>query len=161
MKMAKEQMKDWRQYVRGLAKAERELKIEHWFFIFIKYKEADGQIHRLYSYDLPMELHERYRWVVRWREARLQCLFPREDVNTYYHYYDKRTGLRTDFNSYLSKLAAAKAQITIAERKEMEYLVYQSQNNLFFNEQTDEDLMKFRSKLRTKKENYAKLSEKI
>lgn len=45
--MAKEQMKDWRLYARGLAKAERELKIEHWVFIFIKYKEADGQIHRL------------------------------------------------------------------------------------------------------------------
>lgn len=153
------QVDDWWEYARELAKAERELKIEQWVFISIEYKDADGHTHRLHSYDLPRELHEKYRWVVRWREARLQCLYPRETISGYYCYYDKRTGLKTGFNSCLSKLAAAKAQITIAERKEKDYLDYQRQNNLFFDEQTDEELIKFRIKLRTKKENYAALSE--
>lgn len=157
--MAQERMDDWWEYARELAKAERELKIEQWVFISIEYKDADGQTHRLHSYDLPRELYEKYRWVVRWREARLQCLHPRETVSTYYSYYDKRTGLKTGFNSCLSKLAATKAQITLAERKEKAYLDYQKQNNLFFDEQTDEELIKFRTKLRTKKENYAALSE--
>lgn len=157
--MAQERMDDWWEYARELAKAERELKIEQWVFISIEYKDADGHTHRLHSYDLPRELYEKYRWVVRWREARLQCLHPRETVSTYYSYYDKRTGLKTGFNSCLSKLAATKAQITLAERKEKAYLDYQKQNNLFFDEQTDEELIKFRIKLRTKKENYAALSE--
>ena len=157
--MAQERMDDWWEYARELAKAERELKIEQWVFISIEYKDADGHTHRLHSYDLPRELYEKYRWVVRWREARLQCLYPRETISGYYCYYDKRTGLKTGFNSCLSKLAAAKAQITIAERKEKDYLDYQRQNNLFFDEQTDEELIKFRIKLRTKKENYAALSE--
>lgn len=157
--MAQERIDDWWEYARELAKAERELKIEQWVFISIEYKDADGHTHRLHSYDLPRELYERYRWVVRWREARLQCLHPRETVSTYYSYYDKRTGLKTGFNSCLSKLAATKAQITLAERKEKAYLDYQKQNNLFFDEQTDEELIKFRIKLRTKKENYAALSE--
>lgn len=157
--MAQERMDDWWEYARELAKAERELKIEQWVFISIEYKDADGHTHRLHSYDLPRELYEKYRWVVRWREARLQCLHPRETVSTYYSYYDKRTGLKTGFNSCLSKLAATKAQITLAERKEKAYLDYQKQNNLFFDEQTDEELIKFRTKLRTKKENYAALSE--
>lgn len=157
--MAQERIDDWWEYARELAKAERELKIEQWVFISIEYKDADGHTHRLHSYDLPRELHEKYRWVVRWREARLQCLYPRETISGYYCYYDKRTGLKTGFNSCLSKLAAAKAQITIAERKEKDYLDYQRQNNLFFDEQTDEELIKFRIKLRTKKENYAALSE--
>lgn len=157
--MAQERMDDWWEYARELAKAERELKIEQWVFISIEYKDADGHTHRLHSYDLPRELYEKYRWVVRWREARLQCLHPRETVNTYYSYYDKRTGLKTGFNSCLSKLAATKAQITLAERKEKAYLDYQKQNNLFFDEQTDEELIKFRIKLRTKKENYAAFSE--
>lgn len=157
--MAQERMDDWWEYARELAKAERELKIEQWVFISIEYKDADGHTHRLHSYDLPRELHEKYRWVVRWREARQQCLYPRETISGYYCYYDKRTGLKTGFNSCLSKLAAAKAQITIAERKEKDYLDYQRQNNLFFDEQTDEELIKFRIKLRTKKENYAALSE--
>lgn len=157
--MAQERIDDWWEYARELAKAERELKIEQWVFISIEYKDADGHTHRLHSYDLPRELHEKYRWVIRWREARLQCLYPRETISGYYCYYDKRTGLKTGFNSCLSKLAAAKAQITIAERKEKDYLDYQRQNNLFFDEQTDEELIKFRIKLRTKKENYAALSE--
>lgn len=159
--MAQERMDDWWDYARELAKAERELKIEHWVFISIEYKDAGGNIHRLHSYDLPRYLHERYRWVIRWREARLQCLHPREKVSTYYGYYDKHTGLKTGFNSCLSKLAAAKAQITIAERKEKEYLDYQKLNNLFFDEQTDEELKKFRQKLQAKKENYTVLENKI
>ena len=159
--MAQERIDDWWEYARELAKAERELKIEHWVFISIEYKDADGCPHRLHSYDLPKELHEKYRWVIRWREARLQCLHPKETVCCYYCYYDNRTGLKTRFNSCLSKLAAAKAQITIAERREKEYLDYQRQNNLFFDEQTDGELIKFRAKLRTKKENYATLSKKI
>lgn len=114
-----------------------------------------------HSYDLPRELHERYRWVIRWREARLQCQYPRENINTYYSYYDKRTGLRTDFNSCLMKLAAAKAQITRAERKEAEYLAYQRLNNLFFDEQTDEQLLQFRERLRMKKEKYAASKHQI
>ena len=87
----------------------------------------------------------------------MQCQYPRENINTYYSYYDKRTGLRTDFNSCLMKLAAAKAQITRAERKEAEYLAYQRLSNLFFDEQTDEQLLTFRQKLAVKKEKYMSL----
>jgi len=156
--MVQERIDDWWEYAKDLARAERELQIERWVYISIEYKDEAGRKCRLHSYDLPRELHERYRWVIRWREARLQCQYPRENINTYYSYYDKRTGLRTDFNSCLMKLAAAKAQITRAERKEAEYLAYQRLNNLFFDEQTDEQLFKFRQKLRTKKE--AELAEK-
>lgn len=102
-----------------------------------------------------------YRWVVRWREARLQCLYPKRQINTYYSYYDKRTGLRTDFNSALSRLSATKAQISIAERKEREYIQYQRTNNLFFDESMDEQLVRFREKLRMKKEKYTALEHKI
>ena len=54
-----------------------------------------------------------------------------------------------DFGSALSRLSAAKAQITIARRKEQEYLEYQRQNNMFFNETEDEMLAKFRRKLQS------------
>lgn len=159
--MAQEKIGDWWEHARELAKAERDLRIEHWVRISIEYKDEAGNPVRLHSYDLPRELYERYRWVIRWREARLQCLYPRRNISTYYSFYDKRTGLRTEFNSCLMKLAAAKAQITRAERKEAEYLDYQRRNNLFFDEQTDDELLKFRSKLQTKRRNYAMLSEKI
>ena len=115
----------------------------------------------LYHYDLPRELHERYLWVIRWREAKLLCQYPKKDIHTYYSYYDKRTGINTDFNSLLPKLTSTKAQITIAERKEQEYLQYQRQNNLFFDEQTDEQLIKFRKKLSKKRQQYKELITKI
>lgn len=158
--MAQERIDDWWEYAKDLARAERELQIERWVYISIEYKDEAGRRCRLHSYD-PRELHERYRWIIRWREAKLQCQYPRENINTYYSYYDKRTGLRTDFNSCLMKLAAAKAQITRAERKEAEYLAEQRQNNLFFDERTDDQLIQFRQKLRTKKENCHLLAERI
>ena len=159
--MAQEKMDSWWEYARELAKAERELKIEKWVYISIEYKEENGERVVLYHYDLPRELHERYRWVIRWREAKLLCQYPKKNIHTYYSYYDKRTGLNTDFNSLLSKLTSTKAQITIAERKEQEYLQYQRQNNLFFDEQTDEQLIKFRKKLSKKRQQYKELITKI
>ena len=159
--MAQEKMDSWWEYARELAKAERELKIEKWVYISIEYKEENGERIVLYHYDLPRELHERYRWVIRWREAKLLCQYPKKNIHTYYSYYDKRTGLNTDFNSLLSKLTSTKAQITIAERKEQEFLQYQRQNNLFFDEQTDEQLIKFRKKLSKKRQQYKELITKI
>ena len=159
--MAQEKMDSWWEYARELAKAERELKIEKWVYISIEYKEENGERFFFYFYVVQRDLHERYRWVIRWREAKLLCQYPKKNIHTYYSYYDKRTGLNTDFNSLLSKLTSAKAQITIAERKEQEYLQYQRQNNLFFNEQTDEQLIKFRKKLSKKRQQYTELITKI
>lgn len=72
--MAQESVNDWWEYAKGLARAERELQIERWVYISIGYKDEAGNPVRLHSYNLPRELHERYRWVIRWRVAKLQCL---------------------------------------------------------------------------------------
>lgn len=85
------------------------------------------------------------------RVARLQCLHPKEDIHPYFSYYDKQTGLSTGSDSALSKLFVAKAQITIAERKEKEYIKYPRANNLFFDEVTDKQLVLFRQRLHIKK----------
>lgn len=87
--------------------------------------------------------------------------FPKKQVNTYYSYYDKHTGLGMDFNSCLSKLSATKAKSSIAERKEREYIQYQRTNNLFFDEGPDEQLVRFREKLRMKEEKYTALEHEI
>ena len=79
--MAQERIDDWWEYAKDLARAERELQIERWVYVSIEYKDEAGRRCRLHSYDLPRELHERYRWVIRWREAKLQCQYPRENIN--------------------------------------------------------------------------------
>lgn len=152
---------DWMELARSLAKAERELKIEHWVCIAIEYRTKEGERIRLHTYDLPRNFTDRYQWVIRWRVAKLQCRHPRESIQTYYSYYDKRTGMNTGFNSALSKLAAAKAQITRAEKAEKQYIWKQQHNNLFFEEHTDEMLLKFRDKLACKKKNYSLLETSI
>lgn len=75
--MAQERMDDWMEYAKELARAERELRIERWVFISIECKDEAGTPVRLHSYDLPRELHERYRWVVRWREAGCNAYIPK------------------------------------------------------------------------------------
>ena len=45
----------------------------------------------------------------------------------------------------------------LAERKEREYVQYQRANNLFFDESTDGQLIRFREKLRIKKDRYSAL----
>jgi hypothetical protein len=97
---------------------------------------------------------ERLRWVINWRQAKLQCKYPRSQISAYHHYYDRRTGLETGYGSLLSKLSAAKAQITKVERAIVAYIEFQSGNNLFFDPETDEMLLKAKRKLKQKKQNY-------
>ena len=150
------------EYARYHARAEKELKIENWVFISIEYKDEGGNYVKLHKYDLPRELAERYRWVIRWREAKCQCQHPRYNVNTYYSYYDKRTGLSMNWDSDLSSLVAAKAQITKAENRERKYLTaMRNSGNLFWDESTDEQLKAFRAKVQTKREKYACLLAKV
>lgn len=159
--MAQENMGDWMEYAREYAKVQREIKIEKWVGITIEYRTKERLRVVLFRYDLPRDVYERRQWVVRWRHAQLLCQYPKENVQTYFSYYDRRTGLSMNFGSALSRLSAAKAQITIARRKEQEYLEYQRQNNLFFNESKDERLAKFRQKLQSKIEKYAELEREV
>lgn len=149
------------EYAREYAKSQREMGIEKWVCITIEYRTMERERVILFRYDLPRDIYERRQWVVRWRHARLLCQYPKENVQTYFSYYDRRTGLGMDFGSALSRLSAAKAQITIAVQKEQEYVEYQRQNNLFFNENDDEQLAKFRRKLQTKIEKYAELEREV
>ena len=146
--------KDFIQFAKDMAKAEKELKIEKWFVISLERRLPDRTNELLYRYDLPCHMRERWMWVIDWRRAKLQCKYPRSQIITYQHFYDKRTGLETGFGSLLYKLSAAKAQITKVERAIAEYIEFQSVNNMFFNPETDEILLKAKRKLKQKKQNY-------
>ena len=55
---------------------------------------------------------DRWQWLIDWRKAKLLCEQPRERVDTFYCYYDKHSGLEEGYNSLLSQITSAKAQIT-------------------------------------------------
>lgn len=157
-----ESMGDWFQMAKDYAKAEKELKIERWVYISIEYKD-EGKLEpvRLFSYNLPREVYERRRWVVRWRIARLQCQHPKQYVECFHSYYDRRSGESLGFESCLSKLISAKAQVTKAERTMYDYIERNRQHNLFFDEATDEALVKFRYKLERKKEHVDECEKRL
>ena len=155
-------MGDWFQMAKDYAKAEKELRIERWVYISIEYKD-EGKLEpvRLFSYNLPREVYERRRWVVRWRLARLQCQYPKQYVECFHSYYDRRSGESLGFESCLSKLISAKAQVTKAERAMLDYIERNRQHNLLFDEATDEDLVKFRNKLERKKNECAECEKRL
>lgn len=106
-----ENMGDWFQTDKDMAKAEKELEIENWVQISVCYGHGHQSV-ILYTYDLPREVYERRMWVIRWRMAKLQCQYPKQIVSTSLYFYDKRSGESMDVNGCLSKLISAKAQIT-------------------------------------------------
>lgn len=146
-------MEEWMQYAKDMAKAEKELKIEQWVIISFYRTTERGEKVPLFKYDLPRKVADKYDWVIQWRRAKLICQFPKGNVTHTYCLYDKRSGEDYSFGSCLSSLASVKAQVTKMERRIKEYIEWQKQNNLFFNEQTDEMLQKTVTKLKIKKKN--------
>ena len=155
-----ESMDDWFQMAKDYAKAEKELKVEQWVEVTIYYGYAEKQVN-LYYYNLPREMYFRYEWVITWRMAKLQCKYPKQIISKSLYFYDKRSGEPMDINSCLSKLISAKAQITKAERKMNEYIEHNRQNNMFFDENTDEELAKFKEKLERKKANVVECEKRL
>lgn len=153
-------MDDLFQMAKDLAKAERELKIEQWVEVTIYYGYAEKQV-SLYHYNLPHEMYFRYQWVIRWRMAKLQCQYPKQIIGISLYHYDKRSGESMGLNSCLSKLIFAKAQVTKAERMMKNYIEYNRQNNIFFDENTDEELVKFREKFERKKLECAECEKRL
>lgn len=80
------------QMAKNLARAERELQIEHWVYITFEYREDDRSRVVLHKIDMPCRMLDRWRWLVEWRRAKYVCQYPRKGVQVYYCYYDKRTG---------------------------------------------------------------------
>ena len=145
---------DFMQYAKDRAKADKELNIEQWVSISIERTIPNDYREKLYKYDIQRHMLDKWRWVIHWRQSKLQCQYPRSCIQVYHHFYDKRTRLEMGFGSLLSKLSSAKTQIIKVERTIDKYIELQTQNNMFFDVETDEMLLKAKKKLEQKKLNY-------
>lgn len=148
--MAQEKISDFMQMAKDYAKAEKDLEVQKWVYISFERKDKNGKRVRIFHYDLPREIWERWEWVVKWRSAKLVCQYPKDDVQCYYSFYDKRLGNNPKLTEDLRTLISAKAQVTKIQRKIDEYVAYNKANNIFFDENTDTDLLKAREKLSVK-----------
>lgn len=158
--MAQESSDDIMQMAKYYAKAEKELMVQPWVYISIERIKLNGIRERIFSYDLPRKLYERKKWVIRWRAAKIQCQYPKEQINCFYSYYDKRLGNDPKLTADLRTLIAAKAQVTRQQRIIGEY-IEQHRSDLFFDEDTDKELIMARAKLAKKEANVKAAEERL
>ena len=158
--MAQENMDDFMQLAKDYAAAEKKLGVQHWVYISIERKDKDGNCSVLFHYDLPREVYERREWVIEWRKAKFVCLYPKDQLNCYYSFYDKRLGNNPKLTDDLRKLVSAKVQVTKIERKIKNYIASNS-GNMFFCENTDSDLSEAREKLAIRKADVQAAEERL
>lgn len=157
MAAKQESVSDWMALAKAYDKAEKEQKVEPYVIVSLCNKRTREE---LYRYDIPREMLYSKRWVINWREARLICQNPKDGITRYVSFYDKTTGLSFGFGSLISKLTSAKANATIAENKLQEYRERQ-QGNMFFDEASDEIVLKFKAKISAYRAKAAEIEEEI
>lgn len=147
MKKKQEEAGDWFERAKELARIEREQKVERWMHVtIVKTNEATWQRERIFHYDLPVAIYERYRWVIRWRVARFQCKHPRFKIDTTISTYYKTQGVNIGMKEDMDKFIAAKATHTRHKRILQEY-IEAHESDIFFNEETDEQVAKSRARI--------------
>lgn len=159
--MPQESISDFMEMARDYAKAEKDLEVQKWVYIGIERKDEKGNRVRIFSYDLPREVYKRRDWVVRWREAKLRCQYPKDDVQCHFSFYDKRLGNDPKLTADLRTLVSAKAQVSKVQRRIAEYVDWHRANDMFFDENTDSELQEVYKKLAAKKSNVQAAEERL
>lgn len=152
---------DWQLRAKAYAEAEQSLKIEKWVTYFFVERHADRSETLLYKLSMPCFMEDRWRWLIRWRKAKLICRYPKSDICYYTGYWDKRSGFPLGVNTCLSSLIASKAWVTRVEKSVEKYVKWQRQHNMFFDEQSDEQLLKVKAKIQQKKRNVQEAEERL
>lgn len=159
--MPQEKIDDFMALAKYYAQAEKELEVQSWVYVSIEYTDSSRNVIRLFAYDLPREVYERRKWVVEWRKARLTCLYPKAGIQCYLSYYDKRLGNDPKLTADLRSLVSAKAQVTKVQKRIEEYVAYHKENDIFFDESTDSDLIVARQKLENKIKGVAEAESRL
>lgn len=155
-----ESMHDYYLEAKAIAQAEKDLGIERWEVISIEMSLGEGVTQQLYRYDLPRRVSEKYDWVFRWRAARYQCEHPKNNILIFHSPYRRVAGLQMGMQHDIDTLVAAKAQHS-RQRNIIEEYVERQRTNLFFDENTDKELIKCRQKLKIKEENIRLAEERL
>ncbi|WP_134087876.1 hypothetical protein [Olivibacter sp. XZL3] len=75
----------------------------------------------LKTYDLPRDLYERKKWVMRWRTAWFQCRYPKNEVFMSLSFYDNKSGDDLELEPLLNRLVSAKRMVTKLQNAIAEY----------------------------------------
>lgn len=147
-----------------IAKAEKSIGAERWVKVSIE-RNVRGDFQNCivtHTYDLPVDMVKRWEWVIRWRRARTQCQFPRDIITQSCFYYKKVLGVTINMQHDLDRFISAKAQVT-KQRNILNAYIEQrrKENDLFYDENRDEQLMKVKKKLALKEKNVAEAEKRL
>ena len=157
MAARQESVSDWMALAKDYDKAEKEQEVTPYVVVSLRNRRTNEE---LYRYDLPREMFWRWHWVIDWRAAKLLCQNPKDGINHVLSFYDRKTWLEYGFGSLISKLTSVKANATIAANKLKKYIEMQ-QGNMFFSEEEDEIVNKFKAKISAYKAKIAEIEEEI
>ena len=157
MAARQESVSDWMALAKAYDKAEKEQEVTPYVVVSLRNRRTNEE---LYRYDLPREMFWRWHWVIDWRAAKLLCQNPKDGINHVLSFYDRKTELEYGFGSLISKLTSVKANATIAANKLKKYIEMQ-QGNMFFSEEEDEIVNKFKAKISAYKAKIAEIEEEI
>ena len=157
MAARQESVSDWMALAKAYDKAEKEQEVTPYVVVSLRNRRTNEE---LYRYDLPREMFWRWHWVIDWRAANLLCQNPKDGINHVLSFYDRKTELEYGFGSLISKLTSVKANATIAANKLKKYIEMQ-QGNMFFSEEEDEIVNKFKAKISAYKAKIAEIEEEI
>ena len=148
------------EYERAHDAAEKALGVEPWCKITIERTLPDGTREVLHTYDMPRAILWDWQWVYEWRKARYVCKYPRDRVALYFSFYDRKTGLGYDTESFRARQVAAKALVTRYTRALEEYLTEES-GKLFFNPDNDPAVLKAKAKIASAECRFHKLTQEL
>lgn len=161
MASKQESITDYYEMAKEIAKVEKELDIERWDFITIcRTGDKEYEHVKIYQYDLPRHIAEKYDWVIRWRTAKLQCQYPRNNVTCYHSPYRKVMGENLGMQEDINKFIAAKALVSKQKKRIGEYIARQKES-LFYDEATDELTIKAKAKLERNQQAVAQVEARL
>lgn len=148
------------EYAKLQSIAEKELEAMPYLRITFYRKNDQGESIKIFMYDIPRDLLERWSWVIKWRRAKLICMYPRGEVYDTIYFYYRYKGKDYGFTECLKQLVALKSKITLQENRIKKY-IDSKKHDLFFDESTDEQLVKIRKKLVLAKEKVLEATRRL
>lgn len=134
---------------------EKELKVERWIELaFVRrIHDTHPDIVRpetLHVINIPLSMNDRWFWLFRWREARYQCIYPKDHIYISRYDYDRTTGYEMGYKKPYNRVISAKGWVTRVERLIKRYEA-KVQGELFQDLENDPVYQRLKDKLIEKK----------
>lgn len=113
---------------------------------------------KLYRYDLPRAMYERWQWVIEWRIAKCKCQHPREDVSSTTCYYDKKTGDNDEALAMLNQMHNHLVQL-LRKTRQLEDLKEKQKKQLFLLDYDNQQIVKLQNEIERRKSEYLRLRD--